>query len=281
MAKKPKETQANAKLFKNGALYKEISRELHEYRKSIDLSVQRLSLISGVNMSTVKYFEISKENGKGFSVGTLSGIIKAMQLDPMEVLPPHGGALDDFQPLLTKDKTEELMRTTERLQEFKPQMLDLIRLLSDVARTVKPNIDGAVAVFTAEESYKITSPNALESLITLGRRTRSLRILKGWSRSELATKSGVPLGSVFVIEAGMQNPSLQTMYQLAEALRVSPGFFIRYDDDAERLQVDLEQRAAAMIAADQISQVSDLLATLEYIYRTSGRIGRFENPPQG
>lgn len=273
MTKKPKETQANAKLFADSLLYKSISEEITEHRKKIGLTVQRLALISGVTVTTVKYFELSRENGKGFSVGTVAGLIKAMKLDPMKILPSHGGVIDDFPPKLSARKAKLLQQSADKLEEFKPQILDLIRALTDVGRIVKPDMDAALAVFTAEETYKVSPENSLESLVMFGRRLRSLRILKEWSRSELAKVSGVALGSIFVIEAGMQNPSIQTLYQLAEALHVHPGFFIRYDEEAIKQQVDLEQRAASMIAVDQISQVSDLLATLEYIRRTASPSG--------
>ncbi|ATJ92881.1 hypothetical protein HK16_10445 [Acetobacter senegalensis] len=269
MAKKPKEKQANARLFIDSLLYKRISTELTEHRKKIGLSVKRLSLISGVTVTTIKYFESSRENGKGFSVGTVAGLIKAMKLDPMKVLPSHGGLIVDFPPKLTASKVKLLLQSTDNLKTFKPQILDLIRSLTDVARVVKPDVDAALAVFTAEETYNVAPQNSLESLITFGRRLRSLRILKDWSRADLANTAGVALGSIFVIEAGMQNPSLQTLYQLAEALNVHPAFFIRYDEVAANQQIDLERRAASMIAGDQISQVSDLLATLEYIRRTT------------
>ncbi|MCP1196772.1 helix-turn-helix domain-containing protein [Acetobacter senegalensis] len=269
MAKKPKETQANARLFKDGLLYRNISRTLTEQCTRIGITPTTLSKLSGIHLSTIKYFRTSQKTGKPFSVATFFGLTKALQLDFDHVLPPHGGALVPFPEPLTQEDVDTLLVAAKSLENSKPDLLKLMRTLSDMARPTNPAIDETTAVFAAEAGFKVAPPGSLETLIMIGRRVRSLRIVRGWGRAELRTASGVPFSSVFAIEAGLQNPSMQTLYQLAEALSAPVSFFFKTDVETERDQLDLERRAASIIASGQIGSVNEMLSTVEYLFRTA------------
>ncbi|ARW12115.1 MULTISPECIES: helix-turn-helix domain-containing protein [Acetobacter] len=275
MSKKPKETQANTKLFKDGLLYRNISATLTEQCKRIGITPTTLSKLSGIHTSTIKYFRTSQKTGKPFSVGTFFGLAKALQLDFDHVLPPHGGALEPFPPPLTQEDVDSLAVAAKALETSKPDLLRLMKTLSEMGKPTNPAIEETAAVFAAESGFKV--PGSLEILIMIGRRVRSLRIVRGLGRSELRGISGVPFSSIFAIEAGLQNPSMQTLYQLAEALQAPISFFFKTDPETEKDQIDLERRAASIIACGQISSVNEMLSTVEYLFRTASGTSPFES----
>ena len=54
----------------------------------------------------------------------------------------------------------------------------------------------------------------------VGTRIRELRILRGFSQEELANEADVPLSQIGRIERGENNPTISTLYVLAQALQV-------------------------------------------------------------
>jgi len=51
-------------------------------------------------------------------------------------------------------------------------------------------------------------------------RIRELRTLRGFSQEELAYEADVPLSQIGRIERGENNPTISTLYVLAQALHV-------------------------------------------------------------
>ena len=54
----------------------------------------------------------------------------------------------------------------------------------------------------------------------LGNRIRELRIEKGLSQEKLANEAEVPLSQIGRIERGENNPTISTLYVLAQALKI-------------------------------------------------------------
>ena len=54
----------------------------------------------------------------------------------------------------------------------------------------------------------------------LGERIRNLRIEKGFSQEELANEADVPLSQIGRIERGETNPTISSIYVIAEALEI-------------------------------------------------------------
>jgi len=63
-------------------------------------------------------------------------------------------------------------------------------------------------------------------LVAFGERVRKLRIEKGLSQEALADLAGIERSYMGHIERGDQNITLIKIFQIAEALEMSPGYLI-------------------------------------------------------
>ena len=61
----------------------------------------------------------------------------------------------------------------------------------------------------------------------VGRNVKRLRIAAGLSQAELAERMGVDRAYVSGLELGQRNPTVVTLWHLAEALRVKMRFFFQ------------------------------------------------------
>lgn len=54
----------------------------------------------------------------------------------------------------------------------------------------------------------------------IGKDVKALRSEKGWSQEELANKAGKGITYICELEAGKENPTIETIWQIANALEV-------------------------------------------------------------
>ncbi|WEQ50731.1 helix-turn-helix transcriptional regulator (plasmid) [Komagataeibacter oboediens] len=81
----------------------------------------------------------------------------------------------------------------------------------------------------------------------------------------MAHKSHVSLTSLSLIEAGLRNPSLETVYRIAEGLAVSVYYLIPgIHDDADLLR-SLDMTAWAMSAQSQLEALADLESIIGHL----------------
>lgn len=79
---------------------------------------------------------------------------------------------------------------------------------------------------------------------TLGVRIKALRKLQGWSQERLAEQAGISTQYVSNIERGKENPTLDLLLRLAEALRVSPAELFDFEAegiDRKALQAEIRR----------------------------------------
>ncbi len=72
--------------------------------------------------------------------------------------------------------------------------------------------------------HDVAAPTLLGAL---GERVRQLRREQGWTRSDLARRSGISLRFLARIEAGSGNISVRRLEELARALATTPGELVR------------------------------------------------------
>lgn len=67
----------------------------------------------------------------------------------------------------------------------------------------------------------------------LGQQVRQLRLDRGLTLEDVATRSGCSLGSLSQIERGLGNPSFGTLVRISHALRVSVGRLVELEQDGK------------------------------------------------
>lgn len=68
----------------------------------------------------------------------------------------------------------------------------------------------------------------MEWKVWLGRNIRLSRIAKGWSQQTLAGEANLSLRYLAGVERGEENPSLETIVAIADALQLPPSaLFVR------------------------------------------------------
>ncbi len=76
-----------------------------------------------------------------------------------------------------------------------------------------------------KEDYK--KPNRLDSTeISFGRVLKRLRQKQGLSQEELGFRSGYHRTYISLLERGLKSPSLNTIFEMAKALKISPSDLI-------------------------------------------------------
>jgi XRE family transcriptional regulator, regulator of sulfur utilization len=77
----------------------------------------------------------------------------------------------------------------------------------------------------------------------IARTVRSLRQAQGWSLGALAERAGLSKTSVAKIETGDGNPSIETLLRLADALEITLGALLAFDQPAGTQLIRLDETA--------------------------------------
>lgn len=67
----------------------------------------------------------------------------------------------------------------------------------------------------------------------VGENVRQARLARNWTQEELADRSGFSQQYLSGLESGKRNPTVITLYELAQALGVTPIDLIRLRSEAE------------------------------------------------
>ncbi|HEX5365273.1 MAG TPA: XRE family transcriptional regulator [Acidimicrobiales bacterium] len=100
-------------------------------------------------------------------------------------------------------------------------------------------------------------PTAAEVAIAVAANTRRLRVRRGWSLDQLATRSGVSKGMLVHLEQARTNPSLGTLCKVAETLGVSLAGLVEQPATANVRVV--ERAAAVRLWTSERGSAGDLL----------------------
>jgi len=73
-------------------------------------------------------------------------------------------------------------------------------------------------------------PDKIENCIEFGQKIRNLRKAKGYSQESFADHANIHRTYMGGIERGERNPTLTTIYRIAEALEVAPWELLKSDD---------------------------------------------------
>ena len=81
----------------------------------------------------------------------------------------------------------------------------------------------------------------------LGKRIREIRKTRGLSQEKLAERAGISAQYVRNIERGVENPTLDLLLRLAEALKVSLGEMCEFESVEEMDQRKVQSAVSEMV----------------------------------
>jgi transcriptional regulator with XRE-family HTH domain len=61
----------------------------------------------------------------------------------------------------------------------------------------------------------------------VGENVRTLRLAKGWTQEEFAERSGFSQQYISGLESGRRNPTIVSLFELAQALGTQPDLLLR------------------------------------------------------
>ncbi|MGO0122993.1 helix-turn-helix domain-containing protein [Desulfothermobacter acidiphilus] len=97
---------------------------------------------------------------------------------------------------------------------------------------------------------------------TLGTRLRSLREEYGLTQAQLAAMAGVTAGLIGQIEQGKVQPSLKTLEKIAQAMGVSPCYFLIEPEASEQVFNVLNPDLRELLADTNVQAVLTMLANM-------------------
>ncbi len=102
--------------------------------------------------------------------------------------------------------------------------------------------------------------------MVLGARIKAVRKERGWSQEQLAERVGISTQYVSNIERGKENPTLDLLLRLAQALKVSPAEI--FDLEARGLdRKTLQAEIRKVIETQDIERLRIALKVLRAILR--------------
>ena len=67
----------------------------------------------------------------------------------------------------------------------------------------------------------------MDMRVLVGSNVRALRLARGWTQEELAERSGFSQHYVSSLETGRRNPTVVTLFEIAQALGTQPDVLLR------------------------------------------------------
>lgn len=253
--------QAEA-LFASGQLYKDIGEIIYDRRTALDWTQVHLAKLARLNVSVIR----SIEAGRPVSLETLSALLRVFEIDPRDILPQGAPEGTWFAHLDLAASATQLKKTMKQCSDYNLAIQKLRDIIGNISKTFNlPEIPARLPIDHYSHSVAFTSGERQDLLEIFGRRIQIFRTLQGATASQIAHKSHVSLTSLSLIEAGLRNPSLETVYRIAEGLSVSVYYLIPgIHDDADLLR-SLDMTAWAMSAQSQLEALADLESIIGHL----------------
>lgn len=201
--------------------------KIRQIREERDCSLAEFAAKAGISIS---YLSEIERGAKKPSLKTIDKIATALNIPKSQLVEVSGETKG-----LTLGEKLRLLREQKKwtLSEFAAKSDVSISYLSEIERG---NVYPAVHTLKKlSEVIDVTLQDLIGMEGILGNKLRMLRDEQGLTQSELAKQAGVSAGLVGQIEQGKVQPSLQTVERLADAVGVSPCYFIVDDADVEDL----------------------------------------------
>jgi len=232
MRKRTEGKQADA-LFANGHHYKEIGMKLAELRLARGWPMATLASMTDVHIGKIR----NMDAGKVISLETLSSTLRVFDLDPSRFMREHSGTIEPLIPdsvNIAKLNQKSAMKIGKCRAEIDRISSKITEFGASTGLPPQPLTEYEVPEALGP-TYVATSK--VQILAAFGQRVRICRVLRDYTQHELSVRSDVPINSIYVLEVGLRNPSIETVYRLAKGLQCPVAFLIPgIHDDPNYLQ---------------------------------------------
>ena len=94
----------------------------------------------------------------------------------------------------------------------------------------------------------------------VGYKIKKVRCERNITQAKLAEKAGVSTGLIGQIESGKVEPSIKTLEKIADALSLSPCFFVSEDDDISSIFKPMNPEVRELLEDAKVRSTLELLA---------------------
>lgn len=226
---------------------------IRQLREERDCSLAEFAAKAGISVS---YLSEIERGAKKPSLKTIDKIAAALNVPKSHLVEISG----DSKGVSLGEKLR-LLREQKgwTLSEFAQKAAVSVSYLSEIERgNVYPAIDTLKRIASVLEV-------SLQDLVgrggILGSKLRMIREEQGLTQGELAKQAGVSAGLVGQIEQGKVQPSLQTVEKIAEAVGVSPCYFLIDDAGVEDLIRAMSPELRDLLTDPKVQSVLRLICS--------------------
>lgn len=227
---------------------------IRDTRKCRNLSLQDLAKKADISVSYLSEIERGKKQP---SLETINKLSKALNI------PKEG--------LVSKSPKTDISNNSlgERLYFFRKKkglsISDLAKKVG-ISDTYLCQIEGQNVMPSISTLKKIAKAldvcpiDLMASESYVGYKLKKIRSERGLTQAELAKKASVSTGLIGQIESGKVEPSIKTLEKIAEALSLSPCYFVSEDDDIVTLLKTMNPEIKELLSNPQVHSALEMLA---------------------
>ncbi|MEW6624380.1 MAG: helix-turn-helix transcriptional regulator [Bacillota bacterium] len=195
--------------------------KVRQIREELGMSLTDLALKSGLSISFLSEIETGAKKPSLRTAEKLAHTLNMPKASLFSVVETNeNGDIGGKVKLLRQEKQWTLNRLAEKTG-FSASYL------SDIERgRVVPSVE---AVKKIAEALEVPTNIIVDKSNTVGQKLKSLREEQGLTQGQLASMAEVSPGLIGQIESGKVQPSLTTLEKIAQALSISPCYFILND----------------------------------------------------
>lgn len=228
--------------------------QIRAFREERGYTLQELAKRANLSLS---YLSEIERGSKRPSLKTIDKLAAALNVAKTQLIE---GDLTDT-GLSLGDKIR-MLRTEKKmsLQELAQKAGISLSYLSEIERgTVYPALG---TLKRLAESLNVPPSAIMTQEGTLGQKLKALREEYGLTQAELASMAGVTAGLIGQIEQGKVQPSLKTLEKLADAMGVTPCYFITEQGSLDQMLNMMNPELRELLMHPSVQSVLSLICNL-------------------
>ncbi|KYO67299.1 helix-turn-helix domain-containing protein [Thermovenabulum gondwanense] len=228
---------------------------IRQLRKNRKLSLKELAEKTGLSVSYLSEIETGKKKP---SLEVVQKLADALNVS-VEAFFNTGEDSTPEKPLSIGEKIH-LLRQRKNLSLEKLAELAGISA-SYLCQIEKGNVLPSLSTLTGLTKFLDIKPEELlNNSANMGAKLKKLRTERGLTQVELAKKAGVSPALIGQLENGKVEPSIKTLEKLAQALSVTPCFFVTDDDGAENIFKIMNPALKELFLDPKVKSVLEMVA---------------------